>query len=82
MNRCESVEKVVLTSSVAAVFTIGKDPGHIFTEDDWAVYTSETVAPYCYSKFLAEKKAWEIADAQSRCAHGGDILFFASCFLV
>lgn len=70
VNRTDSVKRVVLTSSVAAVFgdnaDLLKNPRGIFTEDDWNFSSSESHQPYSYSKFLAEKEAWKIHDAQSR----------------
>ncbi|MBT0565476.1 NAD-dependent epimerase/dehydratase family protein [Williamsia sp. CHRR-6] len=69
-NRTPSVRRVVLTSSVAAIFTDAADgaeaPGGVLTEDVWNTSASLTYEPYNYSKTLAEKKAWEIAEAQSR----------------
>jgi dihydroflavonol-4-reductase len=53
-----SVKKVVLTSSVAAVFD---EPisGHVYTEKDWNETSSLTRNPYYYSKTLAERSAWD-----------------------
>ncbi len=69
-NRTESVKRVVLTSSVAAVFgdnaDLQKNSRGYFTEDDWNFSSSLTHQPYSYSKFLAEKEAWKIHDEQSR----------------
>lgn len=70
VNATPSVERVVLTSSVAAIYGVPADvpkaPNGILTEDIWNTSSSLTVSPYNYSKTLAEKAAWEIADAQSR----------------
>jgi len=70
VNRTQSVKRVVLTSSVAAVFgdnaDLKKNPRGMFNEDDWNFSSSETHQPYSYSKFLAEKEAWKIHDAQQR----------------
>lgn len=69
-NRVESVRRVVLTSSIAAMYgdnadlsatTTGK-----FTEEDWNTTSSPDHQPYPYSKVMAERAAWEIAGAQSR----------------
>jgi len=57
---CPSVQRVVLTSSEAAVhggWTGTKLNGKIFTEEDWAVEAS--CAPYFKSKLLAERAAWD-----------------------
>ncbi|WP_328858400.1 NAD-dependent epimerase/dehydratase family protein [Williamsia herbipolensis] len=68
-NRTESVRRVVLTSSVAAIYTDAVDcerAGGTLTEDDWNTSATLDYEPYNLSKTLAEKKAWEIAEAQSR----------------
>lgn len=65
-----SVTRVVVTSSCAAIYTDAIDcekaPGGVLTEDIWNTTASLTHQPYSYSKTLAEKEAWKIADAQSR----------------
>ncbi len=70
VNRTASVKRVVLTSSVAAVYgdcaDMKKIPRGFFTEEDWNFSSSENHQPYSYSKFLAEKEAWKIHDAQNR----------------
>lgn len=69
-NRAASVERVVLTSSVAAIHGDAADlsdtAGGRFDETHWN--TSSTLAhqPYSYSKTVAERTAWEIAGAQDR----------------
>jgi nucleoside-diphosphate-sugar epimerase len=69
-NRVESVRRVVLTSSVVSICGDNRDlqdaPGDMFTEHDWNTTSSVTHQPYNYSKVVAEKTAWEIADAQDR----------------
>ena len=69
-NKCESVKRVVVTSSCAAIYTDASDcadaPGGQLTEDVWNTTSSIDYQPYSYSKTLAEKKAWEIAKAQDR----------------
>lgn len=69
-NRTDSVKRVVLTSSVAAIYgdcaDMQKIPRGYFTEEDWNFSSSENHQPYSYSKFLAEKEAWKIHDAQQR----------------
>jgi nucleoside-diphosphate-sugar epimerase len=65
-----SVKKVVVTSSCAAIYTDAIDtqnaPNGEITEDLWNTTASVEYQPYSYSKTLAEKKAWEIADAQEQ----------------
>lgn len=68
VNATPSVKRVVLTSSVVAIhgdnFEMrGRGP---FTEDDWNTTSSVDHQPYPYSKTVAERAAWELADAQDR----------------
>lgn len=69
-NRTQSVKRVVLTSSVAAVYGDSADLSvqgkEAFDETDWNQSSRVDHQPYSYSKFLAEKEAWKIHDAQSR----------------
>lgn len=69
-NEVDSVKRVVLTSSCAAIYTDAIDsvnaPGGILTEEVWNETASLEYQPYSYSKTLAEKKAWEIVKNQSR----------------
>jgi len=59
-----SVKKVVLTSSVAAVFD---EPisGYVYTEEDWNETSSLTRNPYFYSKILAERSAWDYIEREN-----------------
>ncbi len=69
-NEIPSVKRVVLTSSCAAMYTDAIDtvnaPGGRLTEDVWNQTASLKYQPYSYSKTLAEKKAWEIANNQNQ----------------
>lgn len=66
-NRCETVKRVVLTSSVVAVYGDNADAqGRTLTESDWNTSSSATHQPYPASKVAAEKAAWDICKAQSR----------------
>lgn len=69
-NRTDSVERVVLTSSIAAVFGDQADlqdiPGGVLSEIYWNTTSNLTHQPYSYSKTLAEGAAWEMAGAQER----------------
>lgn len=66
----DSVKRVVVTSSCAAIYTDAIDsvnaPGGVLTEDVWNTTASLDYQPYSYSKTLAEKKAWEIEKTQDR----------------
>lgn len=70
VNEVESVTRVVLTSSCAAIYgdnaDIAKAPGGQLDESIWNVSSSLAHNAYSYSKTLAEKVAWEIAAAQPR----------------
>jgi len=70
VNKTPTVKRVVLTSSVAAVYGDNADialaPGGVFTETEWNVTSSSAHQPYAYSKTVAEKEAWDIANEQSR----------------
>lgn len=69
-NEVDSVKRVVVTSSCAALYTDAIDtvnaPGGQLTEDVWNTTASLDYQPYSYSKTLAEKKAWEMSKAQDR----------------
>ncbi len=69
-NRSDSVRRVVVTSSCAAIYGDNADledvDGDRFTEADWNRTSSLTHQPYSYSKTLAEREASKIADAQDR----------------
>lgn len=65
-----TVKRVVITGSCAAIYTDAVDcqlaPNHTLTEEIWNTTASLEYQPYAYSKTLAEKKAWEIAQQQSQ----------------
>jgi dihydroflavonol-4-reductase len=52
-------ERVVVTSSVAAISGAGKD--RALTEEDWSDPESTRLTPYARSKTIAELAAWELA---------------------
>lgn len=70
VNETESVIRVVLTSSCAAIYGDNVDlkdtPNNIFTEDIWNKTSSLTHSPYSYSKRVAEEEAWGINKKQNR----------------
>jgi nucleoside-diphosphate-sugar epimerase len=65
VKRTPTVKRVVLTSSVAAIYGDNVDiklaPRKVFTEQEWNVTSSAKHNPYPYSKMIAEKEAWAIA---------------------
>ncbi len=69
-NRTASVKRVVLTSSCASIYGDNQDlqgtKNGVFTEEDWNTSSSVTHQAYSYSKVMAEKEAWMIANAQDR----------------
>ncbi len=70
VNCTESVKRVVLTSSVVAIYgdaiDIQTTEQEIFTEKYWNETSSVSHNPYSYSKKVAEEEAWRIADSQDR----------------
>lgn len=69
-NEIPSVRRVVVTSSVAAIYgdniDIAEASGGVLTEDDWNTTSTLDHQPYSYSKVEAERAAWEIARGQQR----------------
>lgn len=63
-----TVKRVVLTSSMVAIYgdatDITKTANGVLTEEDWNTSSSISHQPYPYSKTLAEKEAWTIAENQ------------------
>ncbi|TFJ87079.1 hypothetical protein NSK_001413 [Nannochloropsis salina CCMP1776] len=60
-----TIKRVVLTSSIRAVFGFGneKPPGYVYSEEDWNTTSRlENNQAYSLSKTLAEKTAWEYAE--------------------
>ncbi|HEY2474173.1 MAG TPA: aldehyde reductase [Candidatus Cybelea sp.] len=53
------VERVVVTSSAAAIAYGPTPPGGTYTENDWSDPTSPQTPPYARSKTIAERAAWD-----------------------
>ena len=70
VNAHRSVKRVVLTSSVVALFNDAKDlarrPGNIVNEQDVNSNQDITHNPYAYSKTQAEQAAWSMQEDQNR----------------
>ncbi|CDO29781.1 SDR family oxidoreductase [Mycolicibacterium porcinum] len=70
VNRTESVKRVVLTSSVVAIYGDAREsrdvPGGVFTDEHWNTTSSTDHQPYPYSKTVAEQEAWKYQKAQDR----------------
>jgi nucleoside-diphosphate-sugar epimerase len=69
-KKSPAVKRVVLTSSVAAIYGDNVDirtaPGGVFSEKEWNVTSSAEHQPYPYSKAIAEKEAWAFAEGQDQ----------------
>lgn len=69
-SQTPSVQRVVVTSSCAAIYGDNADlantPEDKFTEEVWNTSSSLTHQAYSYSKTVAEREAWTIAEAQDR----------------
>jgi nucleoside-diphosphate-sugar epimerase len=69
-KRTPTVKRVVLTSSVAAIYgdnvDIALTPAGIFTEKEWNITSNAEHQPYSYSKTIAEKEACAIAKEQDQ----------------
>lgn len=69
-TKTPSVKRVVVTSSCAAIYTDASDvhqtPNGILTEEIWNTTASLEYQPYSYSKTLAEKEAWKVAESQNQ----------------
>ena len=70
VNATETVQRVVLTSSCAAIYgdniDLDSTPRGVFDEEVWNTSSTLDHNPYSLSKTLAEKKAWEMVAAQGR----------------
>jgi nucleoside-diphosphate-sugar epimerase len=68
VNKVSTVRRVVLTSSVAAIYGDAMDLGTAtkFDESFWNTTSSVKHQPYSFSKVLAERRAWDLQKEQSR----------------
>lgn len=68
-SRTQSVRRVVLTSSIVAIYGDAVDLERIeadrFDETHWNTTSHEGHQPYSYSKTLSERLAWSMAEAQA-----------------
>ena len=66
----KTVKKVVLTSSIVAVYgdlnECSTSPQGMLSEKDWNKTSSINHIPYSYSKTMGEKLAWEKVEQQNR----------------
>lgn len=70
VERTPSVRRVVLTSSIAAIYGDAKEmndvPNGVFDESRWNTSSSVSHQPYQYSKTVAEREAWQWVQKQQR----------------
>jgi nucleoside-diphosphate-sugar epimerase len=70
VNACETVKRVVLTSTVGAIFgdyaDVAQMDGGILSEKYFNTSSTLQNNPYHYSKVMAEREAWSINEGQSR----------------
>lgn len=70
VNRTDSVRRVIMTSTIGAIFGDYADvrlmKNETLSEEYWNTSSTPETYPYHYSKVAAEKEAWRIANAQSR----------------
>jgi hypothetical protein len=68
VNRAPSVRRVVLTSSVVALYNnacdLGADVQHTVQESDVNPNTNHRANPYAFSKTVAERAAWDMQRQQ------------------
>jgi len=65
VDRAGTVKRVVLTSSVAAVAGVNKSvEGYVFSEKDFNSEAIPEKEPYRYSKYIAEKAAWDLNEGK------------------
>lgn len=81
-NEVDSVKRVVVTSSCAAIYTDAKDcldaPDGVLTEENWNTTATLDYQPYSLSKTLAERKGWEMEKAQAK----WDMVTINPCFVM
>ncbi|SMF17544.1 NAD-dependent epimerase/dehydratase family protein [Pseudobacteriovorax antillogorgiicola] len=69
VSKSQSVEKVILTSSVAAVAGDNADVqslGRPANEADWNTTSTLHHQPYAFSKTIAEREAWQVFRSQEQ----------------
>uniref|UniRef100_A0A0R3RJD9 Epimerase domain-containing protein n=1 Tax=Elaeophora elaphi TaxID=1147741 RepID=A0A0R3RJD9_9BILA len=57
--KCSTIQKIVLTSSIAAITDGHRNDAQIFDENCWGNLNSKQIENYGRSKIIAEKAAWE-----------------------
>ncbi|RMH42973.1 MAG: NAD-dependent epimerase/dehydratase family protein [Deltaproteobacteria bacterium] len=62
IERAGTVKRVGLTSSIAAIQSTERRPGHVYTEADWNEDATVKTNPYGLGKTIAEKTAWAASE--------------------
>lgn len=62
----QDITRVVMTSSVSAVWGKGREGSRVYSESDWTNTNDPDQSPYSLSKTFAEKAAWKFVEE-----HGG-----------
>ena len=60
VRRAGTVKRVVITSSIAAIFDHTQPRDKVYTEADWNNGSSLKTEPYSLAKTLAERAAWDL----------------------
>ncbi|KAG2394219.1 hypothetical protein C9374_003983 [Naegleria lovaniensis] len=72
----DRLQRIILTSSMAAMFDTAFEEDHAYNEDDWNEVSSLNKNAYYYSKTCAEKAAWNyMNEVESK--YGKDFLELA-----
>jgi nucleoside-diphosphate-sugar epimerase len=58
-SRVSSLTRIVMTSSIAAIYNNQPRPTHVYTEKDWCEDATLQGSPYPLAKTLSERAAWE-----------------------
>ncbi len=58
VKKAGTVKRLLITSSIAAIFDHTQPKGHIYTEEDWNGASRLEDDPYGLAKTLAERAAW------------------------
>ncbi len=63
--KAPSVQRVIFTSSLAAIVPLVPTAGKVYNEDDWNLQSTISEAPYHHSKRLAEETAWKFVKEEN-----------------
>jgi len=76
-KRSDTVKRVIVTSSVAAIAYKHEDVNHVFDETDWNELSTPSFEAYRYSKKIAEKTAHEFGKV-----YGLDVVAICPSFIL